>query len=78
MRLRHGAVALGLTALGHPLGKTAVYDAVQAAGAKAASLYRNEVRVSTVRALGADLTSVKCKGEWPTAGVTSASLAPGP
>jgi len=75
MGLSYGAVALVLTALGHPLGKTAVYDAVQAAGAKVTGLRREEVQVSTaqllVSALGADLTSVKCKGEWLTVGVTT-------
>jgi hypothetical protein len=75
MGLSYGAVALVLTALGHPLGKTAVYDAVQAAGAKVTGLRREDVQVSTaqllVAALGADLTSVKCKGEWLTVGVTT-------
>jgi len=67
MGLSYGAVSLVMTALGHPLGKTAAYAAVQAAGEKVAGLRREEVRVSAVRtlvaALGADLTSVKCKGE---------------
>ena len=67
-----------LTALGHPLGKTAVYEAVQAAGAKVTGLRRDAVQVATARllvaALGADLTSVKCKGEWLTVGVTPDAL----
>jgi hypothetical protein len=79
MGLSYGAVALVLTALGHPLGKTAVYEAVQAAGEKATGLRRDDVQVSTARllvaALGADLTSVKCKGEWLTVGVTTDALA---
>ena len=79
MGLSYGAVALVLTALGHPLGKTAVYKAVQAAGQRVAGLRRDEVRVSTARllvaALGADLTSVKCKGEWLTLGVTTDAVA---
>jgi hypothetical protein len=79
MGLSYGAVALVLDALGHPLGKTAVYYAVQAAGERVAGLRREEVRVSTVRtivaALGADLTSVKCKGEWLTVGVTTDAIA---
>ena len=79
MGLSYGAVALVLTALGHPLGKTAVYEAVQAAGQRVAGLRRDEVRVSTARllvaALGADLTSVKCKGEWLTLGVTTDAIA---
>jgi hypothetical protein len=79
MGLSYGAVALVLTALGHPLGKTAVYEAVQAAGEKVTGLRRADVQVSTARllvaALGADLTSVKCKGEWLTVGVTTDALA---
>lgn len=79
MGLSYGAVALVLTALGQPLGKTAVYEAVQAAGQKVAGLRREEVRVSAARvlvaALGADLTSVKCKGEWLTVGVTTDAIA---
>jgi hypothetical protein len=75
MGLSYGAVALVLEALGHPLGKTAVYYAVQAAGERVVGLRREEVRVSTARtlvaALGADLTSVKCRGEWVTVGVTT-------
>jgi transposase-like protein len=75
MGLSYGAVALVLIALGHPLSKTAVYNAVQAAGEKVKGLRRDEVQVSLahllVAALGADLTSVKCKGEWLTVGVTT-------
>jgi len=75
MGLSYGAVALVLAALGHPLGKTAVYEAVQAAGEKVQGLRRDAVQVSMARllvaALGADLTSVKCKGAWLTVGVTT-------
>jgi hypothetical protein len=75
MGLSYGAVALVLPVLGHPLGKTAVYEAVQAAGEKVKGLRRDAVQVSTARllvaALGADLTSVKCKGAWLTVGVTT-------
>ena len=71
--LSYGAVALTLEALGHPLSKVAVYEAVQAAGAKVPGLRREAVRLPAghvlVAALGADLTSVKCKGEWLTVGV---------
>jgi len=78
MGLSYGAVALVLEALGYPLRKTAVYYAVQAAGEKVAGLRREEVRISTARtlvaALGADLTSVKCKGEWLTVGVTTDAI----
>jgi hypothetical protein len=72
--LSYGAVALVLEALGHPLCKTAVYKAVQAAGEKVPGLRRNAVSLPTgkgrVVALGADLTSVKCQGEWLSVGVS--------
>ena len=72
--MSYGAVALTLEALGHPLSKTAAYDAVQAAGEKVPGLRRDAVRLPAgkgkVAALGADLTSVKCKGEWLSVGVT--------
>jgi transposase-like protein len=78
MGLSYGAVALVLAALGHPLGKTAVYEAVQAAGEKVKGLRRDAVQVSMARllvsALGADVTSVKCKGEWLTVGVTTDAI----
>ena len=52
---------------------------MQAAGEKVAGLRRDEVRVSTARllvaAVGADLTSVKCKGQWLTVGVTTDAMA---
>ena len=71
--LSYGAVALALDALGHPLSKTAVYDAVQAAGTRVPGLRRNAVQIPVgqvlVAALGADLTSVKCRGQWLTVGV---------
>lgn len=70
--LSYGAVALALEALGHPLSKTAVYNAVQAAGERVPGLRRDAVRMPVgqgVAALGADLTSVKCRGQWLTVGV---------
>jgi len=70
---------LVLLALGHPLCKTAVYYAVQAAGEKVPGLRRDEVRLSMpqalVTALGVDLTSVKCKGEWVAVGVSADAVA---
>lgn len=72
--MSYGAVSLTLDALSHPLGKTAVYYAVQAAGEKVAGLRRDAVRLragkSKVAAMGADLTSVKCAGKWLSVGVT--------
>jgi transposase-like protein len=72
--LSYGAVALALEALGYPLGKTSVYQAVQAAGEQVAGLRREAVRVPVgqrvVAALGVDLTSVKCRGQWLTVAVS--------
>lgn len=71
--MSYGAVSLTLAALSHPLGKTAVYYAVQAAGEKVAGLRRDAVRLragkSRVAAIGADLTSVKCAGTHLSVGV---------
>jgi transposase-like protein len=69
--LSYGAVVLMLEALGIWIGKTTVYEAVQAAaervpGMKQASLFQGY----RTPALGADLTSVKCNGKWLSLGVT--------
>ena len=72
--LSYGAVSLALDALGSPLSKSAVYYAVQAAGNRVPGLRRDAVRLPAgqrlVAALGADLTSVKCAGQWLTVGVS--------
>lgn len=72
--LSYGAVSLALDALGRPLGKTAVYYAVQAAGEKVPGLRREAVCLPSgktkVAAMGADLTSVLCKGKWLSVGVS--------
>jgi transposase-like protein len=69
--MSYGAVAIALDALGCPLSKVAVYNAVQAAGARVAGLRREAVRRGGGRVvgLGVDLTSVRCHGEWVTVGV---------
>ncbi len=76
--LSYGAVSLALEALGCPLSKTAVYNAVQAAGQRVAGLRREAVRLpvgqQVVAALGADLTTVKCQGQWLTVGVAVDAL----
>jgi transposase-like protein len=70
--MSYGAVATALTALGWPLSKVAVYYAVQEAGAAVAGLRRAAVRHGGGRivALGADLTTVRCAGQWLTVGVS--------
>jgi hypothetical protein len=69
--MSYGAVAIALQALGCPLSKVAVYNAVQAAGARVAGLRREAVGRGGGRVvgLGVDLTSVRCQGEWLTIGV---------
>jgi transposase-like protein len=63
--LSYGATSLALEALGVYMAKSSIYEAVQAAAEKVPGLERREV-FQGVRtpAVGADLTSVKCLGEW--------------
>ena len=70
--MSYGAVATALAALECPLSKVAVYNAVQAAGAAVPGLRREAVRRGggCIRALGVDLTSVRCNGRWLTVGVS--------
>jgi hypothetical protein len=69
--MSYGAVSLALTALSCPLSKVAVYNAVQAAGARVVGLRREAVHHGggRVMGLGVDLTSVRCAGQWLTVGV---------
>ena len=73
--LSYGAVALALSALGHPLAKTTVYYAVQAAAERVPGLKRSgalggvQTPPRTTAALGADLTSVRVKGKWLPLGI---------
>ena len=77
--LSYGAVHLALQALGHRLSKSAVYYAVQAAGERVPGLRRDVVQLprgqALLAALGADLTSVKCKGQWVEVGVSVDAVA---
>jgi transposase-like protein len=69
--LSYGAVALMMEALGLWIGKTTVYEAVQAAGERVPGMKQaNLLEGYRTRALGADLTSVKCKGQWLPLGIT--------
>jgi transposase-like protein len=70
--MSYGAVATALNALGWPMSKVAVYNLVQAAGAAVAGLRREAVRRGggRVAAFGADLTSVRCRGEWLAVGIS--------
>jgi transposase-like protein len=69
--LSYGAVSLALEGLGVPLCKSRVYDAVQEVARRVPGLTREQVFAGVkTPALGGDLTSVKCKGEWLPLGIT--------
>jgi len=69
--LSYGATSLVLVALGVPLCKSRVYDVVQAAAERVPGLKREAVFEDIqVPALGADITSVKCNGQWLHLGLT--------
>ncbi len=69
--LSYGATVLMLEALGVELSKSSVYRSVQAAGEAVPGMKQADLLQGyRTRALGADLTSVKCKGQWLTLGVS--------
>ncbi len=73
--LSYGATSLALEALGVYLCKSRVYDAVQEAAQRVPGLKRDHVCAGVkTPALGGDLTSVKCKGEWLPLGITVDSI----
>jgi transposase-like protein len=69
--LSYGATSLALEALGVYVCKSSVYEAVQGAAEKVPGLKRKEVFAGIrTPAMGSDLTSVKCNGEWLHLGLT--------
>lgn len=69
--LSYGAVALVLTALGIGIGQTSVYRAVQAAAEKVPGMKRKKLLAGyQTGAVGADVTSVRCKGKWLPLGIS--------
>src|SRR5260221_7196115 len=69
--LSYGAVSLALDGLGISLCKSRVYDAVQEASKRVPGLKREQVFAGVkTPALGADLTSVTCKGVSLPLGIT--------
>jgi transposase-like protein len=69
--LSYGAVSLALEGLGVSLCKSRVYDAVQEVAKRVPGLTRDRVFAGVkTSALGGDLTSVKCQGEWLPLGIT--------
>ncbi len=69
--LSYGAVSLALEGLGVPLSKTEVYDRVQAAAKGIPDMKREKVFGDMkTKAVGGDLTSVKCAGKWLHLGIS--------
>ena len=69
--LSYGATSLALEALGVYLCKSRIYDAVQETAKLVPGLKRDQVFAGVkTPALGGDLTSVTCKGEWLPLGIT--------
>jgi transposase-like protein len=69
--LSYGAVSLALEALGVYMARSSVYAAVQAAAENVPGMKRGEVFAGIrTPALGGDVTSVKCKGEWLPLGLS--------
>jgi hypothetical protein len=68
--LSYGAVEIVLSSLGMGIGKTSVFRAVQAV-AKQVPGMRKEKLLSAykTKAVGADVTSVRCNGNWVTIGI---------
>ena len=68
--LSYGAVEIVLGSMGMGIGKTSVYRAVQALAKQVPGLKREKLLEGyKTKAVGADLTSVRCKGEWLTFGI---------
>jgi hypothetical protein len=69
--LSYGAVSLALEALGVYVSKTQVYETVQAAAERVPGLQRDAIfEDMQTPALGGDVTSVRCNGEWLQLGLT--------
>lgn len=69
--LSYGATSLALEALGSYMGKSSVYEAVQGAAERVPGLRRREVFAGVrTPAMGGDVTSVRCDGEWLPLGLT--------
>jgi hypothetical protein len=69
--LSYGAVEIMLTSLGVGIGKTSAYRAVQATADKVPGLKQKQILDGyQTRAVGADVTSVRCNGQWIPIGIT--------
>jgi hypothetical protein len=68
--LSYGAVEIVLNSLGMGIGKTSVYRAVQAVSEQVPGLKREKLLSGyKTKAVGADVTSVRCNGQWVTVGI---------
>jgi len=68
--LSYGAVEIVLSSLGIGIGKTSVYRAVQAVAKQVPGMKREELLGEyKTKAVGADVTSVRCHGKWVTVGI---------
>jgi transposase-like protein len=69
--MSYGAVELMVDALGWAIGKSSVYRAVQAMVGKVAGLSKEELaeRKYKAKAVGADVTSIRCNGKWIPIGI---------
>jgi transposase-like protein len=68
--LSYGAVEIVLSSLGMGIGKTSVYRAVQAVIRQVPGMKREKLLEGyQTKAVGADVTSVRCNGVWVTVGI---------
>ena len=68
--LSYGAVEIVLVSLGISIGKTSVYRAVQSVAKKVPGMKREKLLDGyKTKAIGADVTSVGCNGQWLTIGI---------
>jgi transposase-like protein len=68
--LSYGAVEIVLNSLGMGIGKTSVYRAVQAVVAKVPGMRQEKLLEGyQTKAVGADVTSVRCNGKWMPIGI---------
>jgi len=68
--LSYGAVEIVLNNLGMGIGKTSVYRAVQGVIQQVPGLRREKLMSGyKTKAIGADVTSVRCNGVWVTVGI---------
>jgi hypothetical protein len=69
--LSYGATAIVMEALGVGIGKTTVYNNVQEAGEKVPGMKQKKILDGyRTKAVGADVTSVRCGGKWLPLGIS--------